>query len=275
MKRLFIMILFATILLCGCSKDQSFIHNPTDPNENGQSLTDDPVTPDTFVFDKNTYPVITDAFTVDARYVPDINTAEKVMMENLNGSEMGVIAECTIVGESINWIAEPPLAEQESGVEYGSNHVLTPVRIDRILYAGTSVNVDVGTEFLLIEPYFYVTDQTPDYQKMYHTTEVIAAVSDYNPVVKDNRYLMFLRLADFYAESEFAYSAEEGTMFFVPVSRQFAIYGIGSKETVAKELVTVQPDFWSSWEQVMEVYVNSKSDTPFTKPQIYTDELSK
>ncbi len=261
MKKAFIVFFCLCILLCGCSNDRSLAHESE--------------TPDTFVFDKSSYSVITNFSTGDATYIEDVYDLERQMMGWENGSELGLIAECTVTGESINWIVEPPLAERKLGVIYGKNHVLTPVRIDRILYAGTSVNVTAGTEFLLVEPYFYITDETPDYQKRYKTTEITAAVDDYNPVVKGNSYLIFLRLHEYYSGRDFAYPAEEGNLFFQPMYRQLSIYGIGNKETVAKDLVTVHPNFWSSWEQVMDVYVNSKSDTPFTKPQIYTGELSQ
>ena len=222
----------------------------------------------TYAFNKEKYPPITEVHSDVVYDAENIEQAEYMMMEILDGKVNGLIAKCSVVGKSVNWIIPSPWEEREPGVK-GSSHVLTPVRIDEILYAGSAVDVNEGESFLLIEPFFYVTDETPFYQELYGDKQVSAHLGDYNPVINGKQYIMLLRYVDDYQDTPGQYPAEEGTVFFQPAGRRFTIYEIGEKTDAEENLVTIPDGFWNSWEQVMEIYGDYKGALPFSEPQVY------
>lgn len=101
------------------------------------------------------------------------------------------IIKCSVVGDSINRIIEPTEAERDINVAYGVNHVLTPVLIEEIYFAGKDVTIEAGSTYYLKEPFFYITKETPEYLEIYGENSVFS--SEYIPMVKGEEYIAYVR----------------------------------------------------------------------------------
>jgi len=168
-----------------------------------------------------------------------------------NGEEnpYGVIVECTVSGPSINRIVEPYPGEEEPGKLYGINHVLTPIRIKRILYAGEKTGLKENETYLLREPYFYIVKSAWPYYNEHSENKIYTW--EYTPLQRGYRYIAYLTLS---TSEESAY---EGNTILSTNGFQEAVYCLGSERTAKRVTGTLAPiywNYWSLWESVMEHY---------------------
>jgi hypothetical protein len=165
-----------------------------------------------------------------------------------NGEEnpYGVIVECTVTGPSINRIIEPYPGEREPGKIYGKNHVLTPVRIKRILYAGEKTALKKNEIYLILEPFFYIEKSAWPYYNDHGGNKIYTV--EYTPLQKGYRYIAYLDLST----SE-TYAYKGNTILRIPY-RQESVYCLGSERTAKRVTDTSDPNYWDLWKSVMENY---------------------
>lgn len=249
MKKLFVLFVLLCITLSGCAGAQQ-----------------------TFAFDKTAYAPIAENNAERFLVFENLAHVEKEMMEHGDTKDIGLIAQCTVVGKSTNRVK--PAEAQDGRREHA--HVLTPVRIDKIFYAGAEVPLSEGEEFLLAEPYFYITDETPVFQKIYGDDQVRAYVTDYNPVINEKQYIMFLAFYPDYATrfAEYSnYPLNEDTRVCRTFGQEYAHYEISDKQAVVGNLVKVPSNFESSWDQAMELYLHYDGPLPLSAPLTYQADI--
>jgi len=112
-----------------------------------------------FAFDPQRYTIVGNPYSGNRIIPQSIQDLEELVRFDYFGKPItnGAIILCTVSGDSINRIMQPPASEWEPGVVYGVNHVLTPVKIERVLYSGADTSLEEGKEYYLREAYFYVT----------------------------------------------------------------------------------------------------------------------
>lgn len=226
MKYKMLAILSVFLLLTGCSKTAS-----------KEAL---------FYFDPNVYQNVSDGCAGD-RNIPhslaDLEQMTKYDFDKLTPT--GTIIQCVVSGPSINRIMEPPLDQWKLDVVYGVNHVLTPVTITDILYAGEDVDLVLGETYYLMEPFFYVTEETPDYLEVHGPGTIVA--QEYTPMQKGNEYIVFGRyehseMYDYQGEQILDPISYEGVMCFASEAKAKAISISGND------------NYWSIWRETMAKY---------------------
>lgn len=128
------------------------------------------------------------------RFIPSsFDDLEEHTRNDLKGNSATdtAIIKCSVNGESINRIIEPTEAERDVNIAYGVNHVLTPVIIEEIYFAGEDVTLEVGKTYYLKEPFFYITEETPEYLEIYGENSVFSG--EYVPMVKGEEYIVYVR----------------------------------------------------------------------------------
>jgi len=165
--------------------------------------------------------------------------------EDENGEGIGIIIQCVVVGPSINRIIEP---EDKTHGGYGYNHVLTPVRIEKVFYKGTGIILSEGDVVLLREPYFYVEENAKPYCDDFEIGSVYA--QEYTPMQEGFHYLVYSIVMD---EELYNYEgkAVPGTM-----GLQEAVYCL-TDEVTAKQVVNYEnTTYWDIWKEVISKYGN-------------------
>jgi hypothetical protein len=158
----------------------------------------------------------------------------------------GLIVKCSVAGESINRIIEPSEKERDSSVIYGLNHVLTPVKIEEIIFSGEDVDVEAGKTYYLCEPFFYIDKSTPEYFERYGEDTVYSA--EYTPIQKGNQYLMYLTYKD---DEIYNFDGEKvlGT-----VGLQEAVYCLASEAEAKESVIAGDDNYWRLWNDVAQNY---------------------
>lgn len=170
------------ILLTACQSVQPIIGGDAGNGDNS---------PSGFYFDSTKFIIVDNDG--GNRIIPtSMEDMEKRARNLTNDSETqyGAILICEVIGKSINRIIEPSEEDRDESSVYGVNHVLTPVKISRVVFAGKDVFLNEGNEVYLVEPFFYVTKETPAYMEEYGENTIIS--SEYDPLEKGKRYLMYL-----------------------------------------------------------------------------------
>ena len=195
-----------------------------------------------FYFDKDQYTIVQG---LDGnRLIP--RSFEELESSTRDADGTGLIVRCSVAGPSINRIMEPTPEEREPGVVYGVNHVLTPVVIEKIFYAGENVDIKEGETYYLKESYFYITPDTPLYWDEYGENRVYA--SEYNPLVEGHSYVVYMvyRQSDIYD-----YNGEP--ILFVNGMRE-AVYCLTDQETAKSLVFSGDENYWSLWRDVIHTY---------------------
>ena len=227
MKKKIIVVLIFLLMFAMCSCDNS---------------------PETFSFDPQKHKIADDSSGGNRIIPQSIQEVENSVRFNDDGTPytQGAIVICSISGESINRIIEPPDSEREPGVVYGINHVLTPIKIQKIIYCGEDTCIEEGKEYYLAEPYFLVTKGTPDYYEYFGDGCIIAG--EYYPMTKGNTYLIYLtqessEIYDYQGEPVLnANYLQEGT------------YCLGDLQSVKALHITEDPNYWKLWEEANALY---------------------
>ena len=258
MKKVICCLAMLCILLCGCGKtkmDYDFQYS----------------------YDKEEYPRFCNTLCIEMVYIPsDHYGLEYMLMEVLKGAENGLIAECVVTGNSANQInLRPDYQDPNSGEQRTdtiSSHVLTPIKIEKIYYKGSEVALKPGDEVILREDFFYITDVTPDMQKLFDTQQGVYTYQ-YNPVVKDQRYILYLQLEDYFQRDvEDRYPLPEGTPVVNPYVYHYCAFPVGDRETVAKDLIFSDDVYWEMWEKTMELYLNYDGPLPLEAPLAFASK---
>lgn len=168
---------------------------------------------------------------------------------SVNGEENknGVIVRCSVDGPSVNRIIEPSEEKRDISKIYGTNHVLTPVRVERIFYAGSNVNIEEGGVYLVKEPFFYITDESCEpYFSTYGPGTVYA--EEYTPMQRGYQYIAYMTLLD---DEIYNYNGEP---ILSMIGLREAVY-CAAPEAEAKAVTEgADRNYWTLWEAVMEKY---------------------
>lgn len=199
-----------------------------------------------FYFDPQVYENVSDGCGGDRNVPRSLADLEKMTKYHQEESKStAAIFQCVVSGPSINRIMEPPFDQWERGVTYGVNHVLTPVTITDIFYAGEDVDLVVGETYYLLEPFFYITEETPDYLE-YHGHGTIAA-QEYTPIQRGNEYIVFGR----YEHNEMYDYQEEAILYSTAYEGVMCI----ASETKAKAIsISGNDNYWGIWREAMAKY---------------------
>lgn len=158
----------------------------------------------------------------------------------------GLIAQCSVAGESINRIIEPSEEERDPAKIYGINHVLTPVKIDKLIFAGEYVDVRESETYLLKEPFFYIDESTKPYFDVYGKNTIYA--EEYTPIQRGYKYIIYV-----YCKDNEIYNYD-GNPVLSTIGLQEAVYCL-SDERIAKDLTTYDDsNYWELWKHVVEMY---------------------
>jgi len=152
----------------------------------------DPIVEEGFYFSPEQY-VLRPRGIVDRVLYKSIKELEEHIKRD--SDNYGVILVCEIADASKNRIMEPPEGKQEKGKIYGENHVITPIRIKKMIYQGSSVPLKEDSVIHVLEPFFYITEETPDYFKEKDKEEKRIVANEYDPLVKGKTYLLYARWA--------------------------------------------------------------------------------
>lgn len=167
-------------------------------------------------------------------------------LDNGEANRDGVIIQGSVAGASVNRIIEPTEEERDRTKIYGLNHVLTPVKIEKILYAGENVDIIEGGVYFVREPFFYINESTEPYFSTYGAGKIYA--EEYTPLQRGNQYIMYLTLS----KSELYRYNEE--LILGMNGLQEAVYCKAYKENAKAVIDTEDINYWNLWEDVMRNY---------------------
>ena len=169
---------------------------------------------------------------------------------SINGEENknGVIIQCSVDGASVNRIIEPSEEERDKSKIYGINHVLTPIKVEKIFYAGSNVDIEEGGVYLVKEPFFYITDESCEpYFSTYGPGTIYA--EEYTPLQKGNQYIAYITLLD---DEIYNYNDEP---ILSLIGLQEAVYCVASEVDAKAITAGADRNYWTLWEAVMESYL--------------------
>jgi hypothetical protein len=105
-----------------------------------------------------------------------------------------MIAIVEVAGPSVNRIIDLPRElrdpNRDPRLPQGINHVVTPIRVNRIIYLGEDLTVEEGDVVLALERYFYVTHETPDLLQHHPMHTIISGWGDV-PMEMGRSYLIY------------------------------------------------------------------------------------
>lgn len=171
-------------------------------------------------------------------------------LQNGDQNQYGAIVLCSVSGRSINRIIEPTEDERDPARVYGINHVLTPVKIDKIIYAGEKTGIKEGETYLVKEPFFYIVESAEPYFSMYGGGSVYA--EEYNPLQKEYHYIIYVNLLD---NEIYNYG---GTPVLSMNGLQEAVYCLDIEDAAKKLVNTSSDNYWVIWEKVVENYYSER-----------------
>jgi len=184
------------LLVCGCS-------NGYDINDN-QHTNDSIENDNLFLYDPIKNPITSGSI---SRIVPmsleELELGSR-MYKDEEPNPYTLILICEVAGPSINRIIMPPKSKMDYTKVYGTNHVITPILIHKIIYMGDYSNVKEGEIIFVAEPYFYITEETPDYLDTLSLNSVWA--NEYYPMEAGNLYLTYMGLV---TNELFAYNGSD------------------------------------------------------------------
>ena len=164
-----------------------------------------------------------------------------------NPDDSVVIGRCKVAGPGINRIIEPSIEEMDYSKTYGENHVLTPIILSEIYYAGNKVDIKPNEEAYLIEPYFYITESAKDYYKAFGGGKIYTY--EYTPLKQDVEYIIYMRLRE-----DDVYDYNDAVILDL-CGRQEAVYCIGDEEKAKQVVRSDDNSYWNKWKEVIRKYV--------------------
>ena len=166
----------------------------------------------------------------------------------------GLILECTVSGPSINRMVEPDPKDWEPGVTYYSNHVLTPVTVEKVIYAEEGNPIRENDTIYIREPFYYYSEESGIYVDSADPDSIfLDEVGAYNPLQAGYRYLI-------YASCRKDETAQYGDHMVVStMGLQEAVYCLEEKETATEVVDYYSSDFedafyWKIWREVVKKY---------------------
>lgn len=138
-------------------------------------------------------------------------------------------------------INRSPPKDQDLSIVYAAEHVLTPVTVTRIYYAGEDVLLTEGKDYYVEEAFHYVAEDDPYYD--YGT----AVLSGYYPMQKDGTYLIFGKY-----EYSKAYDYQGNKIIF-PITFE-GVMCVGDEAEVKAANPIRDDQYWAFWKDAMEKY---------------------
>ena len=192
-----------------------------------------------FIFDPTVHTVV------------NIGTADAIFPESFEEMEATVrkygqiIALCEVVGPSMNRIIDPPIKDRNPNAVYGSNHVLTPIKILKIIYQGETFHLKEGEVYYVGEHFYYVTEETPD-QLEYYPMHTVITSNGYEPMEQGKIYLAYI-------------GEVEAEIYYFEGKPTLCVYGFGignfdlsTTRSVSRDTSNRYTDFM--WPEVMARY---------------------
>lgn len=182
------------------------------------------------------------------RSIPcSLSELEQMTKYENNSSELkptAVIFQCVVSGPSINRLP-PPLEERDPSVAYATEHVLTPVTITKILYAGEDVYLTVGKDYYVAEPFHYITEEDPINLEYFDYGTAI--LYGYSPMQRYHTYLVF---GEYEHSQAFNY---QGQKVIGPAAFE-GVMCIGDQSRAKAVTPTANDNYWNIWKAAMAKY---------------------
>ena len=178
-----IMLLLIILALTGCSSVKT-VKKSSEHNNSISQIE--------FSFDASIHTFVDERDGGDrffARTIKDMENRARGLTDESN-KQVGTILVCEVAGMSINRIIEPSEEDRDKSKVYGLNHVLTPVKIKKVIFTGKDVRLEEDDVLYLVEPFFYVTEETGEYYKAYGMNSIVA--DEYDPIEFGKTYVMYL-----------------------------------------------------------------------------------
>ena len=166
MKKILLIVLIL-LLFCGCSNSEDIEGSSMDVESHRAFLssqaketfsTSQPIVEDGLSFDPQEDNVVNRGGIIEREFGnPCFEDQEKLVREQTDwdsSDDYGILLVGEVAGKSMNRILQPPAAENDFSRAYGENHVLTPIRIKKIIYLGSGLSYTEGEKVHLIEKYF-------------------------------------------------------------------------------------------------------------------------
>ncbi len=217
------LLLVLSLLLAGCSK---------------------PAGRGTFYFDPEK---VVNGIEPDRNIPHSLSDLEQMTKYEFNSSELkptAVIFQCVVSGPSINRLPPPP-DERDPSVAYAAEHVLTPVTVTKILYAGEDVYLTVGKSYYVHESFHYVTEEDPDSLAYYDYGTAI--LHGYSPMQRYHTYLVF---GKYEHNQAFNY---QGQKVIGPVAFE-GVLCVADEDTARAVTPTGNYYYWQIWKEAMAKY---------------------
>ena len=164
----------------------------------------------------------------------------------------GLIIQCYVSGPSINRMTEPAPEDWKPGVIYRSNHVLTPITVEKVLFAEEDNPVRENDTILIDEPFYYFNEKGGMYADSAEPDSIyLMEMGAYTPLQSGYRYLIYV----IYHKDE-DYNLYEGQTVVNTMGLQEAVYCLGDEETAHKAVDSKSSVYWGIWKEVVEKYTN-------------------
>lgn len=226
-KRIIVIIVFLLFSLSGCNQKSA-----------------------AFSFDPQKYDIVGNDCGGNRMIPSTIQDMEDWARLTIDGqpNTYGAIIICTVSGDSINRIIEPQASERKAGVVYGLNHVLTPVKIEKLIYRGDDTSIEEGKEYYLKENYFYITKESYDYYKEFGDNCIYA--KEYYPMTRGNTYLVYLT-----QKSDNIYNYQ-GETILSTIGMQESVYCLGDISNIKSMNITEEQNLWyyRLWDEANLLY---------------------
>lgn len=199
-----------------------------------------------FYFDPAKHEVV-NGIEPDRNVPQSLEHLERMTKYEYNSSELkptAVIFQCVVSGPSINRMP-PPWDQRKDDVVYAAEHVLTPVTVTKILYAGKDVDMTVGKRYYVCESFHYVTEEDPD--NLAYCDYGTAILHGYSPMQRFHTYLVF---AKYEHHESFDYQGEK---VIGPVAFE-GVLCVGDEEEARAVTPTGNYYYWQIWKEAMVKY---------------------
>jgi hypothetical protein len=207
---------------------------------------------DTFYYDSSNFSVYYEDIIISRE--PPASTFEELesLYRSLRGAEYNesvFILVAEIAGPSVNRIIEPEDPDDwDPTVVYGSNHVITPMRIKEVIYQSDGNDLKAGDEINMMERYFIATKETPLLlEEVGRNTVITNSQYPYTPMERGKTYVIYAGINAWNKDSPYLYNGEPPY-----VANSNAVYCI-SEEPV-NERQTEDSVYMDMWNSVMKAY---------------------
>ena len=224
--------------------------------DQSESPTDEKSSKSGYWYDPNVYKMADTGIESNRIIVQSFDELENRVRSRRNdeGDGYGLIVQCSVSGPSINRIIEVPLEERIPGEQYGGNYVITPVKIEKVLYAPEEIDIAEDQITYIHEPFFYVEENTKDYCEYYDVGTVILTADKYTPLQEGYHYIVYLGIYD-HDETYNGFLSYNGVVYPQICYVQEGVYCL-EEEEIAKNVINQYKGefYWDIWREVVDHY---------------------